>query len=90
MDTTTETLKTLALSEIAHLIKSEWKKVYFGAVPYLEAMGELSSITDNYGYDTGESVVLYFLSNASTWRGPVAKAVKAELKRRLPKHTCCH
>jgi hypothetical protein len=33
-----------------------------------------------YGYDTGKSVVLYFLSNATSWRGEVARRVKAELK----------
>ena len=25
-----------------------------------------------YGYDTAKSVVLYFLSNATSWRGEVA------------------
>jgi hypothetical protein len=31
--------------------------------------------------DTGKSIVLYFLSNAGTWRGETAKRVKAELKK---------
>ena len=66
--------------EIAREIRKDWKKVYFGAVPYLDAMRDLDKITDNYMYDSGESVVRYFLSNASTWRGDVAKRVKAELK----------
>jgi hypothetical protein len=68
------------ISKIAADIRNDWKKPYFGAVPYLEAMAELNSIDDQYMYDTGRSVVLYFLSNASTWRGPVARSVKAELK----------
>jgi len=68
------------LYEIANDVYKDWKKVYFGAVPYLEAMSSLESINDNYGYDSGKSIVLYFLSNASTWRGEKAKAIKIELK----------
>jgi hypothetical protein len=86
-----ETLKLAPLSDIAFVVKADWKRPYFGAVPYLDAMFSLSSVSDSFGYDTGESVVLYFLANANTWRGPVAKAVKAELKRRLKAlHPCCH
>ena len=68
------------LSNIAHDIRRDWKNVNFGAKPYLAAMSEMDSIKDEYMYDTGKSVVLYFLSNAATWRGPVAKEIKAELK----------
>lgn len=66
--------------EIAMEIEHDWKKPYFGAVPYLEAMFSLSKITDMYGLDTAKSVVLYFLSNASSWRGETAKRIKTELK----------
>jgi hypothetical protein len=31
--------------------------------------------------DTAKSIVLYFLSNASSWRGEKAKSIKAELKK---------
>lgn len=68
------------LSVIAREIRSDWKKVNFAAVPYLNAMASMGDIRDNYGYDSGKSVVLYFLGNAGTWRGPTAKRVKAELK----------
>jgi hypothetical protein len=68
------------LYEIAREIRKDWKKPYFGAVPYLEAMSSLGNISENYGADSAKSVVLYFLSNASTWRGETAKRVKAELK----------
>lgn len=71
---------TRPIYEIAADIRADWKKPYFGAVPYLEAMGSLDNIADNYFYDTGRSVVLYFLSNATTWKGEVARRVKAELK----------
>jgi len=66
--------------EIAKEIYADWKKPYFGAVPYLEAMTRLTNIKDNYFYDTGKSVVLYFLANASSWRCETAKRIKAELK----------
>jgi hypothetical protein len=68
------------LYEIAREIRSDWKKMYFGAVPYVQAMSSLGSINDQYGYDSAKSVVLYFLANAGTWRGETAKRVKAELK----------
>jgi hypothetical protein len=69
------------LHVIASEIKKDWQKVYFGAVPYLDAMRTLTNITDNYGMDTGKSIVLYFLSNATSWRGDKAKAIKIELKK---------
>lgn len=78
-----ESLKGMNLAQIADVIRRDWKNVYFGAVPYLAAMGELDSINDNYIYDSGKSIVIYFLSNATTWKGDTARAVKAELKRRL-------
>lgn len=71
---------TRPIYEIAREIQNDWKRPYFGAVPYLEAMQSLDSIRDNYYDDTGESVVLYFLANANTWRGETARRVKAELK----------
>lgn len=74
---------TRPLYEIAADIRRTWPKPYFGAVPYIEAMGSLSSIKDNYGYDSGDSIVRYFLSNAATWRGEDARRIKAELKGML-------
>ena len=68
------------INEIAAEIKSDWKKVYFGAVPYLNAMQSINSINDNYGLDSAKSVVTYFLANAKTWRGENAKRIKKELK----------
>jgi len=69
-----------SLSEIAADIRRDWRKPYFGAVPYLQAMSSLEKITDDYGADSAKSVVLYFLSNANTWKGEVARRIKAELK----------
>lgn len=69
------------LYEIAREIKQDWKAVNYGAKPYLEAMYSLDSINDKYGMDSAKSIVLYFLSNAGTWRGETAKRIKAELKK---------
>jgi hypothetical protein len=69
------------LYEIAREIRTDWAKPYFGAVPYLEAMASLRGIDDSFGYDSADSIVRYFLSNASTWRGPKAREIKAELKK---------
>lgn len=69
-----------SISEIARDIRKDWKKVNYAAVPYLEAMDDLDSIRDNYGSDSGRSIVLYFLNNARSWTGPTAKAIKAELQ----------
>lgn len=79
---TTEELRTASLPELAALIAHDWDKVYFAAAPYLDAMFSINSVRDNYGMDSGKGVVLYFLSNATAWRGPVARLVKAELNGR--------
>jgi hypothetical protein len=74
-------LPTMSLSEVATVVKKDWKKVYFGAVPYLNAMATMNSVRDNFGADSGQSIVTYFLSNAQTWRGPVARLVKERLNK---------
>ncbi len=71
------------IKDIALEISRVWKKPYFGANPYLYAMFSLNTIEDNYGADDARSVVLYFLANANTWRGPDARRIKAELKEML-------
>ncbi len=68
------------LHEIAREIKKDWVKVNYAAKPYLDVMSTLTSITDNYMHDNGKGIVLYFLSNAGSWRGENAKRIKAELK----------
>lgn len=77
-----ETLQGLTLWQIANRIRKDWKKINFAAAPYLDAMGGLDNVGESFGYDSGKSVVIYFLGNASGWRGATAKAIKSELKRR--------
>jgi hypothetical protein len=74
------------ISEIAADIRRCWRppgRIYFGAVPYLEAMADLGTVDDFYGADSARSIVLYFLSNAASFRGPDARRLKAELKALL-------
>lgn len=75
--------KDRPIYKIAAEVKADWKKVYFGAVPYLDAMFSLEKITDDFFQDSGSSVVAYFLANAQTWRGETAKRVKKELNAML-------
>lgn len=67
-------------SEIVKEIRANWTKPYFGAVPYMDAMESMDSFKAPFGYDSGESIGLYFLANAGTWRGDVARRIKAEIK----------
>lgn len=53
---------------------------------YVEPMLALDSVSDNYGADDGEYVVIYALSNLSHWRHPQAKSLKDELKVALHEH----
>jgi len=77
------------LHEIASDVRRAWVRkdgssaVYFGAEPYLAAMESLDSIDDMFLHDPARQIVRYFLGNATSFRGPVARAVKAELKEML-------
>ena len=71
------------LHKIADEITSSWPEPYFGAVPYISAMRRLNLITDRYGREGADDIVMYFLVNARTWRGETARRVKAELKKML-------
>lgn len=65
---------------IAEEIQRDWKDINMDAKPYLEAMFQLDTINDSYGMESGMSIILYFLSNATSWRGDTARRVKAELR----------
>lgn len=72
-----------ALSTIAADVRRTWPKVSPYAKPYLDAMGSLDNLNQNFYEDSAQSVVLYFLSNTQSWRGEDAKRIKAELKSML-------
>jgi hypothetical protein len=70
------------INQIAREIAKDWgSKVNYAAKPYLQAMFDIRDINDMYGSDTAKGIVLRFLGNAGSWRGPKAKEIKAELKK---------
>lgn len=74
---------TRSLNTIANDIRKDWTKPNFAAKPYLDAMETLNTIRDTYYYDNASDIVRYFLSNATSWKGETARAIKAELKSML-------
>lgn len=79
-----QAMSTASIPEIAAVISQDWgTKVNYAARPYLDAMYGFNSVNDSYGMDSGKGAVIYFLSNAGSWRGPVARIVKAELRKRV-------
>lgn len=73
-----------SLREIAAEIKADWKNWRSSyAAEYLNAMSQLNTINDKYYFDSADSIVLYFLSNATGWRGDTARRIKKELKDML-------
>ena len=74
------------LSEIAAEIQADWTALHGAAQPYMDALSELRSADDRYGVETGSGMIQGFLNNAQTWRGPIARRVKSELKAILKDH----
>lgn len=79
---TAELVKQMNLDEIALLISHAWPKMSPYAQPYVEAMFSIKNMNDMYGADDAHYILCYFLSNAESFRGEVARLVKAELKAR--------
>ena len=71
------------IREIAKEIKSLWHPVNYAAQPYLDSMLEMDNADDTVGADDGHGIILYFLNNASGFKGADAKRIKAELKSLL-------
>jgi hypothetical protein len=74
------------ISDIAFDIAKAWPVPNYAAVPYLNAMRELHSMSDRYYEDSALSVVSYFLANAQTWKGEDARRIKSELKDMIAAH----
>ena len=75
--------KVRPLHEIAREIRANWKMINPAARPYLNAMQELNRITEDYYSDSARDVVLYFLSNAKSFKGEKAREIKIELQQIL-------
>lgn len=70
----------VTVSEIAQAIAKDWQNISPYAKDYLEAMKDIQDINGSYYADSAKSVVMYFLANASSYRGENARAYKALLK----------
>lgn len=79
-----ERLENLTLAQLAQLIQNDWEHITPSAMTYLNAMRELPVFNEGYyGLVPSDSIVRYFLSNASTWCGYAAQSIKKELNRRI-------
>ena len=77
--------KPRLIREIAKEIRSSWKNIGYAAKPYLDAMMYIEKVDDMYVYEKAGSVVTGFLTNATHWRGDIARRIKTELKEILNK-----
>ena len=83
-NTIMNTQTTRDLQTICREIYQDWgTRVNYAAKPYLQAMNSIHTVQDKHGYDSAHSIISYFLANATSWRGDVARRVKAELNAML-------
>lgn len=77
-------LERATIKEIAQLVARDWGQGMGSyARVYVEAMLTMETVLDKYMLEDGDDIVIRFLSNAVTWRGVTARAVKLELNNRL-------
>lgn len=72
----------MVVMDIAQSIHEDWSRIGKGvspfAKPYLDALR-----SGRYGIDSPDTVIRYFLANASSYRGSNAREFKATLKQLL-------
>ena len=81
-------LRSATETEIVDLIRTDWRTMSASSRAYYDAMLDqnalgLSWVTDAYYADGRGEIAYRFLGDATSWRGETARAVKAEMKRRL-------
>lgn len=75
-------LSKMKLDHIADIILSNWSDdINPQAMSYVDAMMNLDSIEDNFGAESGASIVSYFLASAQQWKGETARKVKKHLNK---------
>ena len=79
-------LSKMSIKDIAQFIIDDWSKTDKVPKNYLEPMLKIKTLNEMYGADTAYSVVVYFLSNASRWKGFNAKVTKQYLKTLLEEY----
>ena len=78
-------MKQRFIYEIAKDIEDDFKSRKDGydlphARPYLDAMRFLKTVDQMYLQESAASMILYFLNNATVWRGGRAPELKMELQ----------
>ena len=78
-------LTTLDLQDLVAIVYADWGNVNPYAASYLNALdvNDCHELDDPVGNETAEIQIGYLMANAAAWRGETARAVKAELRRRL-------
>jgi hypothetical protein len=76
----------LEIWQIADLVLGDWEEIPKTAETDLVGMALMRNIEDSVGPIEGSKIVANFLSNATGWKGSLAKRVKADLRRRLDDH----
>jgi hypothetical protein len=78
-------LTTVDLQDLVAMVYADWDRVNPYAASYLSALdvNDCHGLDDPVGNEAAETQVRYLLANAGAWRGATARAVKAELRRRL-------
>lgn len=74
------------LRDIAIEIAFSGDKIPNSAKPYLDAMGDLEYMTDQYVMDSASEIVARFLANAGQWKGETARRIKIELNAMLKEY----
>ena len=78
-------LATVDLQGLIAMVYAAWDNVNPYAASYLHALdvNDCHQLHDPVRNETAAIQVGYFLANSAGWRGDTARAVKAELRRRL-------
>jgi hypothetical protein len=85
MNPSANDLSRADLQHLVSVIYADWANIGPAAHAYLHAVdvSNCHDLDDRVGDETADIQMRYFLAHAAGWRGPTARAVKAELRQRL-------
>lgn len=72
-----------SIKEMIAGCRMTWDEVSPEAEPYLQALEKMDNIMERSMNMAGVMVVVYFLGRSKKWTGPVARAIKKELRKRV-------
>jgi hypothetical protein len=73
------------LQQIIAWVYADWDGINPSAAAYLHALdvNDCRQVDDPVGNETADTQLRHFLTHAAAWRGPKARAIKAEVRHRL-------